>query len=409
MPDLAPAVPVTILPGDERKPLETGIAVCLSGGGYRAMLFHTGVLWRLLELGLLGSAPRTVALPGGDRENVGAFRRISSVSGGSITSAMLGLQWAAVSADPARAVERYRELVVGPIRKLAGKTLAAETAVGIIRVLGDVVLPGSVNDHLAAAYDKHLFKKAKLNALPAEPRWVINAANLQSGALWRFMAPYMRDWRVGKNLATDRVNVAEAVAASSAFPPMLAPARFTFAENDYVPGSGGTGADDLQRKPFTTRVQLADGGVYDNLGLETAYKRYRTLLVSDAGAPFQARDDVPTNWAGLGKRVVDVVDNQVRALRKRLLLDALRRRERLGAYWAIDADYGAYSAPGLLPCRAAAIDELASVDTDLGKQDAALQERLINWGYAVSDAATRSFLDTSLPPPAAFPYPIGVG
>jgi len=26
----------------------------------------------------------------------------------------------------------------------------------------------------------------------------------------------------------------------------------------------------LQRPPFTTRVVLSDGGVYDNLGLETA-------------------------------------------------------------------------------------------------------------------------------------------
>ena len=25
----------------------TGTALCLSGGGYRAMVFHTGVLWKL--------------------------------------------------------------------------------------------------------------------------------------------------------------------------------------------------------------------------------------------------------------------------------------------------------------------------------------------------------------------------
>jgi hypothetical protein len=27
-----------------------GVALCLSGGGYRAMLFHLGVLWRLNKL-----------------------------------------------------------------------------------------------------------------------------------------------------------------------------------------------------------------------------------------------------------------------------------------------------------------------------------------------------------------------
>src|SRR5262245_28221555 len=46
-----------------------GIALCLSGGGYRAMLFHLGALWRLNEAGLLSQ-----------------LKRISSVSGGSITA-----------------------------------------------------------------------------------------------------------------------------------------------------------------------------------------------------------------------------------------------------------------------------------------------------------------------------------
>src|SRR5215213_5123894 len=59
-------------PGQVRE----GIALCLSGGGYRAMLFHVGSLWRLNELGYL---PK--------------LDRISSVSGGSITSAFLGLRW----------------------------------------------------------------------------------------------------------------------------------------------------------------------------------------------------------------------------------------------------------------------------------------------------------------------------
>ena len=36
------------------------------------------------------------------------------------------------------------------------------------------------------------------------------------------------------------------------------------------------------------------------------------------------------------------------------------------------------------------------------------QERLINWGYAVCDAAMRRWVDHSLPPPAGFPYPRGV-
>jgi NTE family protein len=319
---------------------------------------------------------------------------------------MLGHKWKSLDfSSSATLVSTYQSAVVKPIRDLASITLASGTLEGAIKVLTDIVTPGSVNEHLARAYNKHLYKKATLNELPAEPRWVINASNLQSGALWRFMSPYMRDWKVGENTHTDRVTIAQAVAASSAFPPVLAPATFEFEEGDYTPNTGGSGANNLQRPPFTTEVQLADGGVYDNLGLETAYKRYRTLLVSDAGAPFKSAKDVPRNWAGLGKRVIDVVDNQVRSLRKRLLLNALVTRTRSGAYWDIDADISVLSAPGKLPCPHAQTLRLAGLGTDLGEKDDRTQERLINWGYALCDASVRTWFDTSLPVPTGFPYP----
>ena len=56
--------------------VEDVVGLCLSGGGYRAMLYHTGALFRLNELGIL---PR--------------LREIASVSGGSIAAAALALVW----------------------------------------------------------------------------------------------------------------------------------------------------------------------------------------------------------------------------------------------------------------------------------------------------------------------------
>lgn len=41
----------------ERRP-EAGIALCLSGGGYRAMLFHAGSVWRLNDAGMLPQLDR---------------------------------------------------------------------------------------------------------------------------------------------------------------------------------------------------------------------------------------------------------------------------------------------------------------------------------------------------------------
>ena len=45
--------------------LEEGLALCLSGGGYRAMLFHLGTLWRLNELGYLPKLDRISSVSGG--------------------------------------------------------------------------------------------------------------------------------------------------------------------------------------------------------------------------------------------------------------------------------------------------------------------------------------------------------
>ena len=61
-----------------------------------------------------------------------------------------------------------------------------------------------------------------------------------------------------------------------------------------------------------------------------------------------------------------------------------------------------------LPCPPAATAALAAVPTRLTRLPAATQERLINWGYAVCDAALRRHMGAG--PGAGFPYPkVGVG
>lgn len=408
---MMPVEPVEYLPGDAKQQVEDGIAVSLSGGGYRAMLFHVGALWRLTELGILSTDQNSAGSGMGGPVALGTLQRISSVSGGSIVSAQLALRWNAVAgAPPAGRDEVFRAEVANPIRKLARVSLAGTNIAGFTRVLASVVLPGSVNAHLAAAYAKHLYGQATLVNLPTAPRFVINAANLQSGAVCRFSRPYVADWRVGKMVKTGKVSVARAVAASSAFPPFLAPAVFNYEPGDYEPNSGGQGRNNLHREPYTTRQQLVDGGVYDNLGLETTYKRYRTLLVSNGGAPFDFPLSVPRNWAGLGARVISVIGSQVLSLRKRLLVAAFVRGARQGAFWDIDQDIAVHGCPTSLPCPVEQTRRLAAIPTDLATKDETTQMRLINWGFAVADAALRAHVNSSWPAPAGFPYPeAGVG
>jgi NTE family protein len=181
------------------------------------------------------------------------------VSGGSITAAVLGFKWAKLAFD-ANGVDRaFDAEVVNRIRALAGRTIDEGS------IISGMVLPGSIADKVTDAYRKHLFGNATLQALPLEqPRFVINATNVQSGALWRFSRPYMADYRVGV-VRNPTIELAVAVAASSAFPPMLSPLRMELEPALYDPPSGRP-SEDLHREPFLTDVVLTDGGVYDNLG-----------------------------------------------------------------------------------------------------------------------------------------------
>ena len=370
--------PVQPIPTDEpgRGP-QPGVGLCLSGGGYRAMIFHVGVLWRLYQARVLRSVSR-----------------ISSVSGGSITAGLLALKWKQLSFDPARLDADFVRLVVEPLRALASETIDADAI-----ILG-LVLPGRVSDRVVAAYQQHLFGDATLQDLPDAPRFVINATNVQSGVLWRFSKPFMGDYRVGL-VSAPAIPLAQAVAASSAFPPLLSPLELRLDPSQFTAGSGY----DLQRAPFTSKVVLSDGAVYDNLGLETVWKRYDTVLVSDGGGKMPPQEEPKTDWARHAYRILDIVDNQVRSLRKRLLIDSYKSGARNGAYWGIRTNVGDYGLPDTLPCPFDRTTELAETPTRLKRMDDALQERLINWGYAVCDAALRAHVDPALRRADAFPYP----
>jgi NTE family protein len=374
-------LPVELLAGEPFLPKgEEGIAVWLSGGGYRAMVFHLGALWRLYEVGILGRVAR-----------------VSSVSGGSIAAGALALAWPRLSfqGDPQRDFVPH---FVEPVRNLASHTVDASA------IIGGTILPGSIADRVTSAYDKYLFHGATLQDLPNEPRFVINATNVQSGALWRFSKPYMRDWRVGE-VRNPKVALARAVAASSAFPPVLSPLTLEVNAQDFTPESGA----DLQRAPFTSEVILSDGGVYDNLGLETTFKRYQTVLVSDGGGKLSAEEEPKADWARHAYRILNLIDNQVRSLRKRQLIAAFRSKLRKGAYWSTWTDIGEYAVDLPLPCPRERTRDLAEIPTRLKRLSDEQQERLINWGYAVCDAALRAYLEAPPAPPQSFPYPqVGV-
>jgi NTE family protein len=346
------------------------------------MLFHAGSLWRLNEAGLLP-----------------ALTCISSVSGGSIAAGVLGSAWATLNFDPSRVAQAFVGGVIAPLRTLAGHTIDVSS------VLGGLVNPfGSIHDNIAAAYRKYLFGHKTLQELPdpPAPQFVLNAANVQTAALWRFTRQFMGDYRTGL-VKKPNVELAVAVGASSAFPPFLSPVPLEVGGLTFEPDA----LADLQYPPFTTHVVLSDGGVYDNLGLEPVFKHYDTVLVSDGGQKIDAEGEPARNWAQHSYRVLNLVDNQVRSLRKRLLIAAYVEGTRKGAYWGIRTDILNYQLADAMTgqCPHARTLELAAVPTRLQSMPEDLQERLINWGYAVCDAALRKHFDPMIARPAGFPYP----
>jgi len=374
---LEAATPVRTIPTDppEQQP-EPGIALCLSGGGYRAMLFHLGALWRLNELGWLVK-----------------LDRVSSVSGGSLTAAALARRWPELGFDQAGVAQRFVDVLAAPIHKLAGETIDLSAG------LRGVFLPGSVAARLVKSYEHHLVGDATLQDIPDTPRFVFNATNLQSGVLWRFSKPYMWDYRVGK-IANPREKLAVAIAASAAFPPFLSPLTLKLERSQYTPGSG----TDLEQAEYMTGPVLSDGGVYDNLGLETAWKRYQTIFVSDGGGHFTAKPRVSPVWPLQSLRVLGVIDGQVRALRKRQVVGGFKAGLRQGAYWSVWSEVSDFELADALDCPDEATKKLARVPTRLAKLDELVQRRLVNWGYAICDTAMRKHVVSGAAKPGQLPY-----
>jgi NTE family protein len=281
----------------------------------------------------------------------------------------------------------------------------AETTIDIPCIAAGLLLPGKVADYVAFAYRRMLFGRATLQDLPGRPEFVINATNLETGTLWRFSRACMADYQVGQ-IDRPKLSLASAVAASSAFPPFLSPYKLRVKADDFSKVT----TDD---RSLLSNISLTDGGVYDNLGLETVWKAYRNVLVSDAGAALRPNPSPPAAWARQSKRVIDIVYGQVSSLRKRQLIASFKAKEgergwRRGTYWGVGSDVTHYHLPGALDAPAKCTEELARVPTRLARLPDDLQERLINWGYAICDTALRRHFGQPNDPPAAFPYPGGV-
>ncbi len=78
-------------------------------------------------------------------------------------------------------------------------------------------------------------------------------------------------------------------------------------------------------------------------------------------------------------------------------------RKRQGTYWGIRTDITEYEVRAL-PVDAAIVGRLAGTGTHMRGLKPEVAERLVNWGYAVADAALRRYVPEAKDTEPRFPF-----
>jgi NTE family protein len=381
------------LPGGITNSEQPKIALCLSGGGFRAALFHLGALRRLNELGLLAQVDR-----------------IASVSGGSILSAHFAKCRSALAIKDGSFLN-WNDTVAVPFKEFCRRDIRT------VPILWRWAFPfnwprrsAQVNS-LMSAYYKYL-TDMKLVELPTSPEFVFCSTDITYGVNFEFRKDYLHDYKFGKFATPLQWKVARAVAASSCFPPIFDPMHIGKALINDLPDLERS---QTQRNRLLSSLRLVDGGVYDNLGLEPT-KGFSTILISDGGAPFREFTGglAIRQWL----RYFNISSNQVGALRKRWFFseldtkighDGVERPPRKGTYWGIKSastDRIDTELPGYDEAITDAF--ISGIRTDLDGFTEGEMAILENHGYLLANRIIKkyaAYLLPANPPTLAVPNP----
>jgi predicted acylesterase/phospholipase RssA len=322
------------------------VGLALSGGGFRASLFHIGVLARLAELDVL----RHVEV-------------LSCVSGGSIVGSFYYLEIRRLLQAKADS-EISRQDYIDVVKSLESEFLAAvqENLRGrlfssFLANLRTLVIPGYTrSDYLGELFERLVFARVKDGE--QGPRWLdrmdirpggdasfnpkldnwrrsakapillINATTLNTGHNWQFAVKWMGEPPLGASSPVDRCDVlrrmyyweapkpyrqirlGRAVAASACVPALFDPVEL----NGLFPERS---------------VRLVDGGVHDNQGVAGLIEQEcAVLLVSDASGQIAMQARPSGEIHSVPRRASDILMARVRESEYREL-DALRRSSAL--------------------------------------------------------------------------------
>jgi NTE family protein len=385
------------------------IGLALSGGGYRATVFHLGVLARLA---------RSEAF---DQVSI-----LSTVSGGSLCTGLIyslaGMRW------PSR--QEYQESVLPKAKELLTTQDMKKDLVG--RVLGSFwTLFSTRADDLSALIQDQWGIKAKLSDLPDKPHWLINATCYETGKNWRFEKRRMGDYKFGYSRDT-ALPLADAMAASAGFPGGIGALAldttgkkwFQYAEKTTptLADEGESGFKIQETPPEYPQVHLWDGGAYDNHGLEGVHD-FKTgwqlgidfLIVSDAAGRSKPEEYKPGPKA-IMRLMTGIMMDQIRSLRSRAIVERFVNHQDKGVFLQtgntheevirkarkgkglpaalIEQEVAQVKQGSLSPEEAAWVAEMPTVISKLSEADFT---RLYRHGFEVADVTLYAYYPDQFP------------
>jgi predicted acylesterase/phospholipase RssA len=246
------------------------LGLALSGGGSRAAAFHRGTIQGLHDVNLLSR-----------------LSSVSSVSGGSVFAAA----WMA-------AVWKGRDVPTF-LENIGNELVEGFVARSITLNALKLVLPSYTRANLLAeTFGRYLTAGMRLKDLPERPLLSINTSVMNTGQVGKFSRFGFSSTgytvpgvgHASPTIPLPDYPVALAATASAAFPVGLPPVFLQ--RGKHIPeGWGGS------RLASHRRLALTDGGVLENLGVQTLLKspkfRAWNLIISDAG-----RREQPWNPGG---------------------------------------------------------------------------------------------------------------
>lgn len=274
------------------------LGLALSGGGFRATLYHLGVVRYLRDSGQLQDVSD-----------------IASVSGGTILAAHLVMNWDRYTGSEEEFAAAASEVVRFVQFDVRNHIVRRLPLLFLLRLFGKLtrqeVKHLSPNAVLERYYRELLYGDTCLYQLPDQPRLHILATNVSDGVMSVFnkqgLSIQHRDDDAKMSfhqVPGQMASLPRVVGASSAFPGFFPPVDISAAD---------LGAREGQ---FPTE-SFTDGGVYDNLGtrvfawLKQEVGDFDHVLVSDAGKPFQIIDEKSLGFIGQSIRASDILWDRV--------------------------------------------------------------------------------------------------